>query len=59
MKNAYNLWIDVVALIVYLIVANPIITGLAIHEWISLGVFIIFIVAVSSASSSHYYYDRF
>lgn len=44
MKNAYNLWIDVVALIVYLIVANPIITGLAIHEWISLGVFIIFIV---------------
>lgn len=44
MKNAFIIWVDAVALAVYLIVANPVITGLEIHEWLSLGVFIVFVV---------------
>lgn len=37
-----NLAIDVVALVVYLIVANPALTGIGIHEWLSLGALVAF-----------------
>lgn len=43
-----NLIIDSAALLVYLIVANPAITGIGIHEWLGLGVFVIFLVHVST-----------
>lgn len=39
-----NLVIDVVALIVYAIVANPSITGISLHEWLGLGVLVVFLV---------------
>ena len=42
MKNSNNLLVDVVALLVYLVVANPTITGLGIHEWLSIGVLVVF-----------------
>ena len=44
MRNSHNLMVDVVALVVYLVVANPVFTGLAIHEWLSIGIFFVFIV---------------
>jgi hypothetical protein len=44
MKASRLLAVDVVAAVIYLIAANPTITGLAIHEWVSLGVLVIFIV---------------
>ena len=39
-----NLVIDLIALIVYLLVANPAITGVPLHEWFGLGIFVVFIV---------------
>ena len=42
-----NLIIDLVALVVYLVVANPAFTGIAVHEWLSLGVFVVFLVHVA------------
>lgn len=39
-----NLVIDLAALCTYLVVANPVITGIALHEWLGLGVFIVFLV---------------
>jgi hypothetical protein len=47
MKTSHNLIIDVVALVVYLVAANPAITGLAIHEWVSLGIIVVFLVHCS------------
>ncbi len=44
MDRKKNLAIDVVALVIYLVVANPTITGIGLHEWIGLGVFIVFLV---------------
>jgi hypothetical protein len=44
MKPTHNLVIDVVALAAYLVAANPAITGLAVHEWISLGLIVVFII---------------
>lgn len=44
MKLNHNLIIDIIATVIYLIAANPIITGLAIHEWISLGLILVFVV---------------
>jgi hypothetical protein len=44
MKPSSNLVIDVIVLVIYLIAANPLITGLALHEWLSLGVVVAFIV---------------
>ena len=33
---------DAVALAVYLVAANPALTGIGLHEWIGLGVFVAF-----------------
>jgi hypothetical protein len=47
MKASQSLVVDVIAAAVYLIAANPAITGLAIHEWVSLGVLFVFVVHVA------------
>ena len=39
-----NLAIDVAALAAYLAVANPALTGIGVHEWLGLGVFLAFFV---------------
>ena len=39
-----RLVVDVVALAVYALVANPAWTGIGLHEWASLGLFVVFIV---------------
>ena len=39
-----NLAIDFVALAAYLVVANPAITGIGVHEWLGLGLFAAFFV---------------
>jgi hypothetical protein len=36
--------IDIIAAVLYIVAANPTITGLLVHEWISLGVFVTFVV---------------
>lgn len=37
-----NLVIDIAALAVYLVAANPAVTGIGIHEWLGLGMLVIF-----------------
>lgn len=39
-----DLAIDAVVLAVYLVVANPALTGIGVHEWLGLGVFVVFFV---------------
>ncbi|MEG0324036.1 MAG: DUF4405 domain-containing protein [Raoultibacter sp.] len=39
-----NLIIDIVALLIYLVVANPAFTGIGVHEWIGLGLFVVLLV---------------
>ena len=39
-----NLAIDIAALAVYLVAANPAVTGIGIHEWLGLGMPVIFCV---------------
>lgn len=39
-----NIAIDMVALAVYLVVANPAITGIGLHEWLGLGLLVVFLV---------------
>lgn len=39
-----NLALDVAALAVFLVVANPALTGIGIHEWLGLGVLLMFFV---------------
>ena len=39
-----NLVIDIAALAVYLVAANPAVTGIGIHEWLGLGMLVIFFV---------------
>ena len=41
-----NLVLDVVALAVYLVAANPALTGIGVHEWVGLGVFAAFFAHV-------------
>ena len=48
MKLRKDLIIDIIALVVYLIAANPLLTGLAVHEWVSLGIIVVFLVHVIS-----------
>ncbi|MEG0217994.1 MAG: DUF4405 domain-containing protein [Raoultibacter sp.] len=36
-----NLIIDATALVIYLLVSNPALTGISIHEWISLGLLVV------------------
>lgn len=39
-----NVIIDIVALLVYAVVANPALTGIGIHEWVSLGLLVVLFV---------------
>lgn len=39
-----NLAVDLVALAVYLVAANPAITGIGLHEWLGLGALLAFLV---------------
>lgn len=39
-----NLIVDVATLVVYLVVANPALTGIGLHEWLGLGAFVAFFV---------------
>lgn len=39
-----HMLIDAMALLAYLVVANPLITGIALHEWLSLGLFMVFLL---------------
>ena len=39
-----NLAIDVAALAVFLVVANPALTGIGVHEWLGPGMFLVFFV---------------
>lgn len=39
-----NLAVDLVALAVYLVAANPALTGIGLHEWLGLGVLLAFLV---------------
>ncbi len=39
-----NLAVDAAALAVYAVVANPAVTGIALHEWLGLGLFVVFVV---------------
>lgn len=39
-----NLAIDVVALVVYLVVANPVLTGIGAHEWLGFGALLAFFI---------------
>lgn len=39
-----SLIVDAAALLVYLVAANPSITGIAVHEWLGLGAFVVFLV---------------
>lgn len=42
-----NLSIDVAALVVYLVAANPAVTGIGVHEWVGVGVLLAFLVHVA------------
>lgn len=45
MKSARkNLLIDAIALVVYLVVANPGLTGITVHEWLGLAVLVVLFV---------------
>lgn len=44
MEIRKNLAIDAVALAVYLVVANPALTGIGAHEWLGLGLLLVFLV---------------
>lgn len=44
MNARKSLAIDAVALAVYLVAANPALTGIAVHEWLGLGVLAVFLV---------------
>ena len=39
--------IDAVALVLYLVVANPVLIGIVVHEWLALGLFVVVIVHVA------------
>lgn len=44
-----NLAIDAIALVVYLVVATPTITGIGLHEWLGLGVLAVFFAHAAAA----------
>ena len=46
-KVKTSLVIDLVALVVYLVVANPAFTSIAVHEWLGIAVFAVFVVHVA------------
>ena len=39
-----NLIVDVIAALIYIIAANPLVTGWPVHEWASLGLVLVFVV---------------
>lgn len=43
-----NLVLDAAALAVYAVVASPAVTGIGMHEWIGLGLFVLFVVHVAA-----------
>ena len=45
-KDKINLIMDIICLVVYLVVANPAWTGIGVHEWLSLAVFVVLFVHV-------------
>jgi hypothetical protein len=47
MSAKARLAIDVLAAAAYLICANPAISGLAVHEWLSIGIVLVFVVHVA------------
>lgn len=47
MKITRDLAIDAVALLIYVVAANPLVTGLPVHEWVSVGAFVVFLVHVA------------
>lgn len=47
MDTKKNLIIDIAALVVYALAANPALTGIGAHEWMGLGVLLIVVVHVS------------
>lgn len=48
MDSKKNLVIDIVAVVVYAVVANPVVTGIAFHEWVSIGLLLVFVVHVAA-----------
>lgn len=38
--------VDIILLAIYLLVANPVITGFAVHEWLSIGILLVFLVHI-------------
>ena len=47
MDRNKNLIVDLIALVVYAVAANPALTGIGFHEWVSLGVLVVFLVHVA------------
>lgn len=45
-KDKINLIVDAAALIAYLVVANPAWTGIGLHEWLGVGVYVVLFVHV-------------
>ena len=43
-ERGKNLIVDLIALAIYAVAANPALTGVGFHEWVSLGVFVVFLV---------------
>lgn len=41
-----NLAIDIIIFVLYLVVANPALTGISVHEWLGLGLFVSFFIHV-------------
>ncbi len=46
-ETTCNLIVDVVVLVAYLVVANPAITGVGLHEWLGLGLLVLLVVHVA------------
>ena len=46
-ERSKNLLVDVAALAVYAVAANPALTGIGFHEWVSLGVLVAFLAHVA------------
>ena len=46
-EHRKNLVVDLIALAVYAIAANPALTGIGFHEWVCLGVLVVFLVHVA------------
>ncbi|MDR1422538.1 MAG: DUF4405 domain-containing protein [Coriobacteriales bacterium] len=44
MKSSIRLTIDILAAVLYIGAANPLITGLAVHEWLGFGLIFVFVI---------------